>query len=197
LNASVPELGLREAVLEEARMEIAARKAILASGDFLRAADVARLASLTAGHRTAGLNRWKREELIFAIRYKGDDYFPRYALDPAANYHPRRVVAEILRIFGHTKSAWGIAFWFATLNSRLHEHAPKDLLARDPQSVLPLPDTRLVRSSIAEAWRSLPRSSDASARKPVLTIGDSTSKWMARPCPACGTHLRLEPVPIF
>lgn len=136
INALLPEMAMPEAAIEEARMELEARREILTSGDFLRAAEVSRMAGLTAANKSAGPNRWKREGLIFAIQNNGDDYFPRYALDPIENYRPRKAVAEVLRIFGDTKSSWGIAFWFASLNSYLHDRAPKDLLARAPERVV-------------------------------------------------------------
>jgi hypothetical protein len=38
-------------------------------------------------------------------------------------------MAEILRIFGDAKDGWGLAFWFAALNSFLDDERPQDVLA--------------------------------------------------------------------
>jgi hypothetical protein len=51
---------------------------------------------------------------------------------------PWNLAAEhnILRVFGDTKDSWGLAFWFAGLNSFLDDQRPQDLLAADPERVI-------------------------------------------------------------
>jgi hypothetical protein len=63
-------------------------------------------------------DKWKRDQDIFAIRHGREDYSPLYALNPN-DHRPRQQMAEILRIFGDAKDGWGLAFWFAALNSFL------------------------------------------------------------------------------
>jgi hypothetical protein len=75
------------------------------------------------------------EEGIFAIRHGREDYFPLYALNPD-DHRPRKQMAEILRIFGDAKDGWGLAFWFAALNSFLDDERPQDVLAVDPDRVI-------------------------------------------------------------
>ena len=51
-------------------------------------------------------NNWKKDGAIFAIQHKGNDYFPIYALDAEENYRPYKAFAEVLLIFGETKTGW-------------------------------------------------------------------------------------------
>ena len=49
---------------------------------------------------------------------------------------PRKQIAEILRIFGEAKNGWGLAFWFAAVNSFPDDQRPQDVLAVDPDRVI-------------------------------------------------------------
>ena len=116
-------------------MILEAKTAILNSGDFLPANEVAKLAGVSAVNPTLQPNKWKRDQDIFAIRHGREDYFPLYALNPD-DHQPRKQMAEILRIFGDAKDGWGLAFWFAALNSFLDDERPQDVLAVDPDRVI-------------------------------------------------------------
>lgn len=124
-----------KAAREQARMLIDAKTNILNSGDFLPAAEVAKLAGFSASNPSVQPNKWKRNRDIFAIQHGRDDYFPLYTLNPD-DHRPRRQMAEILRIFGDAKDGWGLAFWFAALNSFLNDERPQDVLAVDPDRVI-------------------------------------------------------------
>ena len=63
------------------------------------------------------------------------DYLPLYGLDPG-DHRPRKEMAEILNVFGDVKDGWGLAFWFAGLNSFLDDERPQDVLASDPKLVI-------------------------------------------------------------
>jgi hypothetical protein len=45
-------------------------------------------------------------------------------------------MAEILKIFGEGKDGWGLAFWFAAVNSFLDDERPQDVLATAPERVI-------------------------------------------------------------
>lgn len=120
----------------EARMTTEARKAILESGDWLTTAEIAKLTGLSARHPSAHPNKWRKEGLIFAIRHLNIDYFPRYALDPAAGHYPFKSMAPVLRIFQGKKDDWNLAYWFASVNSFLGGKRPQDVLATQPERVL-------------------------------------------------------------
>jgi hypothetical protein len=132
----LPEIAMPDAALAQARMLLDARSKVLQSGDFLPAGEIARLAGYSEKNPSAQPNKWKKDGAIFAIQHKGVDYFPLYALDPDENLRPHKAVSEILRVFGETKTGWGIAFWFAGLNSFLDDRRPQDLLASDPKLVI-------------------------------------------------------------
>ena len=136
VGALLPDIAISDAALAEARMMVDAKSTILRSGDFVSAGDIAKMAGYSSKNPSAQPNKWKRDGAIFAFQHKGIDYFPRYALDPVESYRPYKALAEVLSIFGETKSAWGTAFWFAGLNSFLDDQRPQDLLATRPDLVI-------------------------------------------------------------
>jgi hypothetical protein len=136
VSALLPDVAPSEAAMAQARMLIDAKSTILKSGDFTSAGEVSKLAGYSQTNPSVQPNKWKRNRAIFAIVNKGDDFFPLYALNPDDNYRPRKEVAEVLTIFGDSKDGWGLAFWFAGLNSFLDDERPQDLLASAPEQVL-------------------------------------------------------------
>jgi len=136
VGALLPDIAISDAALAEARMMVDAKSIILRSGDFLPAGDIAKMAGYSPKNPSAQPNKWKRDRAIFAFQHKGIDYFPRYALDPVESYRPYKALANVLKIFGETKSGWGAAFWFAGLNSFLDDRRPQDLLATQPDLVI-------------------------------------------------------------
>ena len=136
VGALLPDIAIPDTALAQARMMVDAKSTILESGDFLPAAEIAALAGYSAKNPSAQPNKWKKDGAIFAIQHKGNDYFPMYALDAEENYRPYKALAEVLRIFGETKTGWGIAFWFAGLNSFLDDRRPQDLLRSEPELVI-------------------------------------------------------------
>ena len=136
VEALVPAMSPPRQMLIEARMAAQARSAVLASGEWLTAAQVAHLAGFSATNPSAQPNRWKKDGQIFAIRHQGSDYFPAWALDGAANYRPRRGLRPVLSAFGDSKDGWGLAYWFTAVNSMLGGVRPQDLLGVAPERVL-------------------------------------------------------------
>jgi hypothetical protein len=136
VGAMLPNIAIPDTALAQARMMVDAKSTILESGDFLPAVEIAALAGYSAKNPSAQPNKWKKDGAIFAIQHKGNDYFPMYALDAEENYRPYRALTEVLRLFGETKTGWGIAFWFAGLNSFLDDRRPQDLLASQPELVI-------------------------------------------------------------
>ena len=89
-------------------------------------ADLTRTAVLSMDLQTA----------IVSVYAKGrEDFLPIYGLDPG-DHRPRKEMAEVLNIFGEAKDGWGLAFWFAGLNSFLDDERPQDVLATDPALVI-------------------------------------------------------------
>lgn len=135
VNLLLTDVTPSKAAREQARMLIEAKTAILNSGDFLPATEVAKLAGFSSTNLSVQPNKWKRSREIFAIQHGREDYLPLYALNPA-DHRPRKEMAEILEVFGDAKDGWGLAFWFAGLNSFLDDERPQDVLAADPERVI-------------------------------------------------------------
>lgn len=123
-------------LLKEAAMLVQSRKAVLESGDWLTAAELAQLAELSARNPSAQPNKWKKQGLIFAINHRGVDYFPGYGLDDKAGFRPVKALARIIAIFCEHKDAWGMAYWFRSENSFLGGKRPQDLLVSAPERVM-------------------------------------------------------------
>jgi hypothetical protein len=135
VNVLLTDVTPSKAARAQARMLIEAKTAILNSGDFLPATEVAQLAGFSASNLSVQPNKWKRNREIFAIQHGREDYLPLYGLNPG-DHRPRKEIAEILKIFGDAKDGWGLAFWFAALNSFLDDERPQDLLVTDPERVI-------------------------------------------------------------
>jgi len=136
IEALVPEVPPPQHMLIEARMTAEARKEVLESGDWLTAAQIAEVAGFSASNPSAQPNKWKKDGLIFAIRHRGVDYFPSYALDPVTGYRPFKELAKVLAVFNGRKDGWGLAYWFASINGFLGGKRPQDLLSTRPDRVV-------------------------------------------------------------
>ncbi|WP_369327071.1 hypothetical protein AB6N01_08090 [Alcaligenes nematophilus] len=123
-------------LLKEAAMLVQARKAVLESGDWLSAADVAQLAGLSTRNPSAQPNKWKKQGQIFAINHGGVDYFPGYGLDPSTSFRPAKPLSQIVEVLAPHKDSWGMAYWFMSGNSFLGGKRPQDLLISAPEHVL-------------------------------------------------------------
>ncbi|BBE72157.1 hypothetical protein [Oharaeibacter diazotrophicus] len=122
--------------LIEARMTAEARRAVLASGDWMTAAEIAAVAGFSPGNPSAQPNRWKRDGRIFALRHNGVDYFPAYGLDPATGHRPVPALARVIEILRAVRDDWGLAYWFASVNGFLGGRRPQDLLIDAPERVI-------------------------------------------------------------
>lgn len=123
-------------LLKEAAMLVQARKAVLESGDWLTAAEIAQLADLSTRNPSAQPNKWKKQGLIFAIPHNGVDYFPGYGLDRNTGFRPLKAMSKVIEVFAGHKDSWGMAYWFRSDNSFLGGKRPQDLLATAPEQVI-------------------------------------------------------------
>lgn len=98
-------------------MLVQARKAVLETGDWSTAADIAQVAGLSTRNPSAQPNKWKKQGQIFAISHRGVDYFPGYGLDRDSDFRPVRSLAKIIETFAGHKDSWGMAYWFRSDNS--------------------------------------------------------------------------------
>ena len=123
-------------LLREASMLVQARKAVLESGDWLTAAQLAQLAGLSTRNPSAQPNKWKKQGQIFAISHNGIDYFPGYGLNAEAGFRPLKPLVKVIEVFTGHKDGWGMAYWFRSENGYLGGKRPQDLLASAPQRVI-------------------------------------------------------------
>lgn len=123
-------------ILREARMEATARTAVIESGDWITAAQISGLAGFSSRNTSAQPNKWKARGLIFAINFRGTDYYPAFGLDRELNFRPIKGLARVIEIFAGHKDDWGMAFWFQSVNSFLGGKKPQDLLASRPDLVI-------------------------------------------------------------
>ncbi len=124
----------------EARMTAEARKAVLEGDDWLTAVQIAEMAGFSASNPSAQPNKWRKDGQIFTVRHRGVDYFPGYALDPSTAYRPAKGLARVLGVFRGRKDDWGLAYWFASVNSFLGGKRPQDLLIDQPDRVFAAAD---------------------------------------------------------
>lgn len=136
VGALVPRTPPTPNELKEATMLVRARTAVIGSGDWMTAAEIASVAGFSASNPSTQPNKWKREGAIFAIRHNGIDYFPSYGLDAGAGYRPRKAMAQVIKTFGDSKDGWGLSYWFMSANSFLGGKCPRDLLASEPERVI-------------------------------------------------------------
>jgi hypothetical protein len=123
-------------LLREAAALVQARTAVLESGDWLTAAEVAQLAGLSTRNTSAQPNKWKKQGQIFAIHHNGTDYFPAYGLDRDAGFRPSKALADVIGILQGHKDSWGMAYWFRSPNGFLGNKCPKDLFGTRPERVV-------------------------------------------------------------
>lgn len=123
-------------LVREAEMIADAKKAVLESGDWLTAVELAKIAGLSQTNPNAQPWKWKKKKQIFTIDHAAGELYPGYALDERENYRPRKGLQPILEVFGDSMSGWALALWFMSANGMLGGKAPKDVLAKDPGLVL-------------------------------------------------------------
>lgn len=136
IEALVPDIPPPRHKLIEARMTAEARKSVIETGEWMTAAQIAEIAGFSTTNPSAQPNKWKREGQIFAIHHRGTDYFPGYALDASTDYRPSKGLARALKVFRGKKDDWGLAYWFASVNSFLGGKRPQDLLISEPDRVV-------------------------------------------------------------
>jgi hypothetical protein len=135
IEALTPDLPLTSNRMIEARMFAQARKGILESGDFVRAAEITEAAHFSMRNPSSQPNRWKKAGLIFAVPYKGVDLYPLYALELKKGAKPLPIMEKVLQVLAD-KDDWQMAFWFGSVNTYLRNKMPKELLKSEPQKVL-------------------------------------------------------------
>jgi len=136
MNSPAPASQLQTALTIQDRMQADARQAVMSSGHWLGVAEVATLARCTQAEASAQTIQWERAGRIFAIETEQGHLFPDYGFDPDNGYRPRASLKRVLDVFCGSETAWGMAYWFMSINSYLGGRRPQDVLLADPDRVV-------------------------------------------------------------
>lgn len=134
--ALLPREMLSSTLLKETQMQLRAKEAVLTSGDWLNAVDLATILGPSSKNPNSKLRKWTRDGTIFSIRHNGVEYFPGYALDPLSEYRPYRALKTVISQFAGTGDGWGLALWFHAANSLLGGRCPRELIATQSDRVV-------------------------------------------------------------
>lgn len=134
--ALLPREMLSPTLSKEAQMQLRAKEAVIASGDWLNAADLASILESSLKNSNSRLRKWTRDGTIFSIRHNGVEYFPGYALDPLSEYRPYLALKTVISQLAGAGDGWGLALWFHAANSFLGGRCPRELMATQSDRVV-------------------------------------------------------------
>ncbi len=140
-NVLVSDLLERPGEIEDEGEEAISRDTLEWRQQFMRSnpswtsAQVAAESTSTARNRAATASRWLREKKIFAIRYEGQQCFPRFQFQDGV---PSPVIAQVIKIFPEHSTGWDLAYFFATPNPNIGGRKPIELLKSNPARVVSL-----------------------------------------------------------
>jgi hypothetical protein len=129
----IEDVELPKTAVIEARMRANVIRHLITKGKWLTAAEIAKQGGYSSSNSAEPANRWKREGKIFAINFKGQDLFAAYQFDQGMR--PRRIIADVLKVFKDKTDPWKIAAWFAGANGWLSGQRPEDCLD-EPERVI-------------------------------------------------------------
>jgi hypothetical protein len=139
--------------VEEAKRQARVRSRILRDFGAWTAGEVADLARSTAANRSSLAGRWRAQDRIFGVPYRGAWFY--LAFQFGEDGRPLPVICEVVRSFTGL-DAWSIASWFVVANPGLDRRRPVDQLRSDPEAV-----TRAARADAA-VHRNAPRHTEVS-----------------------------------
>jgi hypothetical protein len=99
------------------------------------AKDVADQSTSTAKNRAALASRWAQEKKIFAVKYEGQLWYPRFQFQDG---EPLATIAQVIQAYPSHATGWDYAYFFATPNANIGGRKPLELLKPDPKRVLSL-----------------------------------------------------------
>jgi len=134
--------------LKKANLRATAMKAILHNTEWLTAEQVGkeygRLNGNAAPANAAAVaSRWKNQKEMFAIAYKGRDWYPQYAF--GLDFRPLPMMRDILAQLS-SLDPWSVAAWFDSTSSFLGGQRPREVIAHDGARVLAGARDRLLQA---------------------------------------------------
>jgi hypothetical protein len=96
------------------------------------AKEVADQSTSTAKNRGALASRWAQERKIFAVKYEGQFWYPRFQFQDG---EPLPIVGQVIQAYPSHANGWDIAYFFVTPNANISGRKPVELLKIDPVRV--------------------------------------------------------------
>lgn len=134
--------------LRKANLRATAMKAILQNSEWLTAEQVGKEYGRLNGNPTpanaaAVASRWKNQKELFAIQYKGRDWYPKYAF--GLDLKPLPVMRDVLAQLS-SMDPWSQAAWFESTSSFLGGQRPREVIAHDGGRVVAAARDRLIQA---------------------------------------------------
>lgn len=115
-------------------LRAALRSRLMEEFELLTADQVADLTNSVAANRSQRATQWAREKRIFSIHTGRRRLYPRFQF---ADFQPRPIIADVLKIWGGQVSDWDAFAWFGTAEYWACEGVPPaTLLDTAPKTVL-------------------------------------------------------------
>lgn len=137
-----PEIYTQESLAHHVIRNAQLRAEFARDPGLLSSEDVADLHASEAKNRAACANRLKAKGLVFAVDFRGEQWYPAFQFDPETG-HPKPIMKEILAHAKGRLEGWSLAFWFVTPNSFLDERTPMSLMDDHPEAVIAALDHEL------------------------------------------------------
>lgn len=112
------------------------KEMVLESGTLVSARELAKLRNCSIQSASANLSRWIKNHQLFAVKAKGRNYFPLYALDAANNFEPLSSIRQIIQILNIEMGCWQISFWFICGSRFLNGKSPSECILYDEELVI-------------------------------------------------------------
>jgi hypothetical protein len=116
-----------------AKMEARAIDAVRGGTTWYTAREIADRAALGRVNPIATVARWKNQGRIFALREKGVDRYPAYAL--GRDFNPLPAMRDVLAALGDHDAEY-LAGWFESTSKFLGGKRPREILSDDPVRVV-------------------------------------------------------------
>lgn len=134
--------------LKKANLRATAMKALLHNTEWLTAEQVGKEYGRLNGNATpanaaAVASRWKNQKEMFAISYKGRDWYPQYAF--GLDFRPLPLMRDVLAQLS-SLDPWSVAAWFDSTSSFLGGQRPREVIAHDGARVLAAARDRLLQA---------------------------------------------------
>ena len=102
--------------------------------EMLPASEVHRRSGSKSRYPGATASRWAQAGRIIGLRTGAGLRSPSFQFDAAGQ--PRKVMAELIALFGGAADPWALALWMDTPNELLGGRRPSEMIAEDPAGVL-------------------------------------------------------------